>query len=163
MELREPCKSYGNYLQKTPDILSTLNPFVAIALTSKKGITLFPFSDILKPVHGCFFRRIFLGHRLIFLEFTLCRKIPFMWCNPSELVFEQVSTNTKNRVSFWALRVSFWTSLYEHEKSSLVLGPTFSRKIESRFLPYVSRFWNELSRQAATSLDFTFSIGLPET
>ena len=116
MELREPCKSYGNYLQKTPDILSTLNPFVAIALTSKKGITLFPFSDILKPVHGCFFRRIFLGHRLIFLEFTLSRKIPFIWCNPSELVFEQVSTNTKNRVSFWALRF--------REKSSLVFCPT---------------------------------------
>ena len=113
MELRESCKSYGNYLQKTPDILSTLNPFVAIALTSKKGITLFPFSDILKPVHGCFFRRIFLGHRLIFLEFTLSRKIPFIWCNPSELVFEQVSTNTKNRVSFWALRVSFLKRVIE--------------------------------------------------
>ena len=48
---------------------------------------------------------------------------------------------------------SFWTSPYENEKSSLVLGARFSRKIESRFLPYVfenfrprfnmSRFWKE--------------------
>ena len=41
--------------QTTPEILSTLNPFVSIALTSEKRITLFPFSDILKPVHGYFF------------------------------------------------------------------------------------------------------------
>ena len=61
MELREPCKSYGNYPQKTPEILSTLNPFVAIALTSKKGITLFPFSDILKQVHGYFFSEDIFG------------------------------------------------------------------------------------------------------
>ena len=47
--------------QTTPEILSTLvlNRFVAIALTSEKGITLFTFSDILKPVHGYFFRGYF--------------------------------------------------------------------------------------------------------
>ena len=42
-------------------LLSTLNPFIAIALTSKKGITLFPFSDILKPVHGYFFSEDIFG------------------------------------------------------------------------------------------------------
>ena len=47
--------------QKTPEILSTLNPFIAIALTSKKGITLFPFSDILKPVHRYFFSEDIFG------------------------------------------------------------------------------------------------------
>ena len=45
----------------TPEILSTLNPFIAIALTSKKGITLFPFSDTLKPVHGYFFSENIFG------------------------------------------------------------------------------------------------------
>ena len=54
-------KVMGITPQKTPEILSTLNPFVAIALTSKKGITLFPFSDILKPVHGYFFSEDIFG------------------------------------------------------------------------------------------------------
>ena len=49
------CVNHVKIMGITPEILSTLNPFVAIALTSKKGITLFPFSDILKPVHGYFF------------------------------------------------------------------------------------------------------------
>ena len=47
---------------------------------------------------------------LTFLDLTFSRQIPF-------LVFERVSTNTINLVSFWALRF---------------------RKIESRFGPFVS-------------------------
>ena len=60
-EWREPRKNYGNYPQTTPESLSSLvlNPLVAITLTSEKGITLFPFSDILKPVHGYFVRGYF--------------------------------------------------------------------------------------------------------
>ena len=56
-EWREPCKKFENY--PWPEVLSTLNPFVAISLTSGKRITLFPFSYILKPVHGYFFRGYF--------------------------------------------------------------------------------------------------------
>ena len=50
---------------------------------------------------------------LTFMDLSFSRQIPF-------LVFERVSTKTKNRVSFWALRF--------REKSSLVFCPTFSRK-----------------------------------
>ena len=108
-EWREPRKNYGNYPQTTPESLSSLvlNPLVAITLTSEKGITLFPFSDILKPVHGYFVRGYF-----------------------SDLFgLNLLQANTFS---------IFWTSLHEHEESSLVLGPTFSTKIEFRFGPFVS-------------------------
>ena len=85
------------FFSDDPEILSTLNPFVAIALTSEKRITLFPLFDILKAVHGYFFRGYF-----------------------SDLYgLNHLQANTFS---------SFWTSLHENEKSSLVLGPTFSRK-----------------------------------
>lgn len=62
---------------------------------------------------------------------------------------------------------SFWTSLYEHKKSSFAFCPMFSRKVKSRFralaLGPVSRFWNKSSRQVGTSLDCTFLIGLANT
>ena len=56
-----PMQKSWELSQTTPEILSTLNPFVAIPLTSEKRITLFPFPDILKPVPGFFFQRIFLS------------------------------------------------------------------------------------------------------
>ena len=77
-----------------------------LPLQVKNRITLFPFSDILKPVHGYFFR----GYFSDFFGLDLLHANTFS---------------------------SFWTGPYENEKSCLVLGPTFSRKIESRFLPYV--------------------------
>ena len=77
-----------------------------LPLQVKNRITLFPFSDILKPVHGYFFRRYFSDFFVLYL----------------------LQANTFS---------SFWTGSYKNEKSSLVLGPTFSRKIESRFGPYV--------------------------
>ena len=71
-----PMQKSWELSQTTPEILSTLNPFVAIPLTSEKRITLFPFPDILKPVPGFFFRG-YSCHKLFFGGFTLPQQIPF--------------------------------------------------------------------------------------
>ena len=103
-----PIYKYSIYPRR-PQKLSTLNPFVAIALTSEKPHHIISLLWYFEASAWLFFwGDIFL----IFLDLTFSRQIPFV-------VFERVPTKTKNRVSFWGLRF--------REKSSLVFCPTFSR------------------------------------
>ena len=70
-EWRDPCKNHGNYPKRPQK--SYLNSI----LTSEKRITLFPFPDILKPVHGYFFFRGCSCDKLFWGGFTLSQQIPF--------------------------------------------------------------------------------------
>ena len=107
-EWREPRKNYGNYPKRPQK--SYLHSYsilsLPLSLQVKKVSHYFPSLTFWSQCMAIFSGDIFLT----FLDLTLSRQTPF-------LVFERVSTNTKNQVSFWAL--SF------RQKSSLFLGPSF--------------------------------------